>query len=187
MSEILEEGGRIAEDDNLILVPEGLYRVKYLHYETRRSSGKFSPKVVMFFAISETGAYQNLVLAKFYNVSRIDGSARRGGGFVPARRGDLYRDYVRLLTEPHRTDRIRLSRYGDHEWDVNVVTVVTDSSDRSIPETARYSKISAIIAPSASSHPCRTSALARPSSSLTYPTLDGSRELGFKKSGESFA
>jgi hypothetical protein len=151
MNGAVEDGGRLDVDDQLVLVPEGLYIARYRYYETRRSTGRFNPKVVMYFEIIEPGEGYGVKLPKFYNVRRIDGSPRVRGGFTPARRGDLYRDYLRLIREPARDDRVRLSEYANNDWIIRVNTVEIDGSERAIPEGARYSVISRLVEPAANS------------------------------------
>jgi hypothetical protein len=42
-----EDEGRLDPDDKLVLIPDGLYQARFLGHETRRSSGRFGPKVYM--------------------------------------------------------------------------------------------------------------------------------------------
>jgi hypothetical protein len=143
-----EDEGRLDSDDKLILIPDGLYQARFLGHETRRSSGRFGPKVYMYFEITAPEEFAGEVLVKYYNVKRISGSARRGGGFTPASRGDLCRDFSRLIDEPGRLDRIPLSRLKDKEWIIKVVSVTQDSKGRLLTSAVRYSKVEDIVGPS---------------------------------------
>ena len=87
------------------------------------------------------------MLMKYYNVKRISGSARRGGGFTPASKGDLCCDFARLIDEPGRLDRIPLSRLRDNEWIIKVVSVTQGSKCRLLATEVRYSKVEDIVGP----------------------------------------
>jgi hypothetical protein len=143
-----EDEGRLDPDDKLVLIPDGLYQARFLGHETRRSSGRFGPKVYMYFEITAPEEFAGEVLVKYYNVKRISGSARRGGGFTPSSKGALCRDFARLIDEPGRLDRIPLSRFRDKEWIIKVVSVLQDSKGRLLTSSLRYSKVEDIVGPS---------------------------------------
>ena len=171
-----EDEGRLDPDDKLILIPDGMYQARFLGHETRRSSGRFGPKVYMYFEITAPEEFAGEVLVKYYNVKRISGSARRGGGFTPASKGDLCRDFARLIDEPGRLDRIPLSRFRDKEWIIKVVSVLQDSKGRLLTSSLRYSKVEDIVGPNPSPSPGsrsrQTSSDPDPSPDPISPILD---------------
>lgn len=173
-SSVPEDEGRLDPDDNLVWIPDGLYQARFLGHETRRPSGKFGPKVYMYFEITTPVEFAGVVISKYYNVKRISGSARRGGGFTPATRGDLYRDFTRLIDEPGRPDRIPLSRLKDSGWIVKVVSVLEDSKGRLLAPAVRYSKVEEIVGPSPGpdSRSRQTPVDPDPSPDPAFPVLD---------------
>jgi hypothetical protein len=112
------------------------------------------------------------MLTRFYNPKAIAGSPRPGGGFVASPRSDLYRDHVRFFGKPDRRDRVRLSKFKQGEWEVQVSTVEKDSKDRAIPEEARDSKIESIIGPAPYSPSRPTSLAPEPDLNPSQPTAD---------------
>jgi hypothetical protein len=169
-----EDEGRLDPDDKLVLIPDGLYQARFLGHETRRSSGRFGPKVYMYFEITAPEEFAGEVLVKYYNVKRISGSARRGGGFTPSSKGDLCRDFARLIDEPGRLDRIPLSRFRDKEWIIKVVSVLQDSKGRLLTSAVRYSKVDDIVgsSPRPGSRSRQTSSDPDPSPDPAFLVLD---------------
>lgn len=175
MSEEYEEGGEIDPSDVLYLIPDGRYRVRYEWYETRLGFGK-TPKVVLNFVVTTPGDACGKPLQKYYNVNRLKGGPKRGGGFVPSMRGDLLRTVIGLFGEFSRNDRIAIRKlFGRQELEVITRTVVADSKGNELPEECHYSVIDVIVGPA----PAPSLALSRqtlpapkPSPNLTQPTPD---------------
>ena len=98
-----EEGGGVV-DGGCIAVPDGEYELRYFFYET--ALFWTSPKVVVHFAIAASDEYAGLPVCRFYNVKKLTGPCREYGGYIAPPRGDLAREYKRLIKEPDRMDRI---------------------------------------------------------------------------------
>jgi hypothetical protein len=175
MSEEYEEGGEIDPNDVLHLIPDGRYRVRYEWYETRLGFGK-TPKVVLNFVVTTPGDAFGTPLQKYYNVNRLKGGPKRGGGFVPSMKGDLLRNVISLFGEFSRNDRIAIRKlFGRQELEVITRTVVADSKGNELPEECHYSVIDVIVGPA----PALSLALSRqtlpapkPSPNLTQPIPD---------------
>ena len=175
MSEEYEEGGEIDPNDVLYLIPDGRYRVRYEWYETRLCFGK-TLKVVLNFVVTTPGGVFGTPLQKYYNVNRLKGGPKRGGGFVPSMRGDLVRDVFRLFGDFSRADRIAIRKlFGKYDLEVVTRTVVTDSKGNELPEECHYSVIDVIVGPVLAPAPAlsrQTLRSPKPSPNLTQPTPD---------------
>ncbi|MBM4231733.1 MAG: hypothetical protein FJ184_13530 [Gammaproteobacteria bacterium] len=149
MSQDLNDGGFVDPNDELILIPPGIYEAQFICYETRRLNGHFSAKVEITFEITDEGPYKGIRLKKYYPAKDIHGSPRLRGGFTVSPKSDLYRDYVRLIGKPSRADRIRLVRYEGRTIIIEIDTVTHDGNKRPIPEGAQYSVVRHIASVSA--------------------------------------
>ncbi len=137
-----EEGGGIVEGET-VLVPEGEYELRYVDYETATYYG--SPKVVVHYAIVEPDEYAGLPVDRFYNAKRLTGAPGRFGKYVVPRRGDLFREYSRLLGQPARLDRISFFRLKGKRVIGDVQTVHTDHKHEPLPEDDWYSRIRRLV------------------------------------------
>jgi len=136
------EGGGTVDGEN-VLVPEGEYELRYVDYETAIYYG--SPKVVVHYAIFEPVEYAGLPVDRFYNAKRLTGAPGRFGKYVATRRGDLFREYSRLIGQPERLDRILFSRLKGKRVIGEVQTVHTDHKHEPLPEDDRYSRIKKLV------------------------------------------
>jgi len=137
-----EEGGGTV-DGVCVLVPDGEYELRYVDYETASYYG--SPKVVVHYAIIEPDEYAGLPVDRFYNAKRLTGPPGRFGKYVAPRRGDLFREYSRLVGQPERLDRILFSRLKGKRVIGEVQTVHTDHKHEPLPEDDRYSRIKRLV------------------------------------------
>jgi len=136
-----EGGGTV--DGVCVLVPEGEYELRYIDYETANYYG--SPKVVVHYAIVEPNEYAGLPVDRFYNAKRLTGAPGRFGKYIAPRRGDLFREYSRLIGQPERLDRILFSRLKGKRVIGEVQTVHTDHKHEALPEDDRYSRIKRLV------------------------------------------
>ena len=172
MSQDVNDGGFVDPNDELVLIPPGVYEARFVCYETRRSNGQFSAKVVLTLEITDEGPHKGVRLQKYYPTKEINGTPRLRGAFTVSPKSDLYRDYVRLIGKPSRRDRIRLYRYTDYVLVVEVDTVTHDGNKRPIPEDAQYSVVRQIDSVSALLPPRQTSSAGDPNLNLSNPTPD---------------
>lgn len=172
MNQDVNDGGFVDPNDELVLIPPGVYQGRFICYETRRSNGHFSAKVVITVEITEEGSHKGVRLQKYYSVKEINGTPRPRGAFAVSPKSDLYRDYVRLVGKPSRRDRIRLNRYTEYVLVLEVDTVTHDGNKRPIPEDAQYSVVRQIDSVSALLPPRQTGSSGDPNLNLSNPTLD---------------
>ena len=137
-----EEGGGTV-DGECVLVPEGEYELRYVDYETATYYG--SPKVVVHYAIIEPEEYAGLPVDRFYNATKLTGPPGRFGKYVAPRRGDLFREFKRLIGQGERLDRLRFARLKDQRVIGEIQTVKTDHKHEELPEDDRYSRIKRLI------------------------------------------
>lgn len=142
LTEEPEEGGGTI-DGECVLVPEGEYELRYVDYETGMFFG--SAKVVVHYAIIDPEEYAGLPIDRFYNVQKLTGPPGRFGKYKAPRRGDLYREFKRLLGHDERRDRLRFARLKDQRVIAEIQTVKTDHKHEQLPEHDRYSRIRRLI------------------------------------------
>jgi len=65
-----------------------------------------SPKVIVHFAIVASDEYASLPVCRFYNAKKLTGPCGKFGAYIAPPRGNLAREYKRLVGGPNRTDRI---------------------------------------------------------------------------------
>ena len=136
------EGGGIV-DGECVLVPEGEYELRYVDYETATYYG--SPKVVVHYAIVEPDEFAGLPVDRFYNAKKLTGPPGRFGRYVAPRRGDLFREFKRLIGRSERLDRLRFAQLKDQRVIGEIQTVTTDHKHEELPEDDRYSRIRRLI------------------------------------------
>ena len=137
-----EEGGGTV-DGECILVPEGEYELRYVDYETVIYFG--GPKVVVHYAIVGPDEYAGLPVNRFYNATKLTGPPGRFGRYVAPRRGDLFREFRKLIGQDQRLDRLRFARLRNRRVIGEIQTVTTDHKHEELPDDDRYSRIKRLI------------------------------------------
>jgi hypothetical protein len=123
------------------LVSPGVYNLIFLHHETMVLSRK-SLKLALWFRIVTMGEHYGAKLPRYYNVARIEGKPRRGGGFRVGWSSAFTREYAALFNSlPARTDRIPMSPFEGAEVRGRVRTVTTGWRQKPIPALLQYSVI----------------------------------------------
>ena len=136
-----EGGGTV--DGECVLVPEGEYELRYVDYETAIYFG--SPKVVVHFAIVRPEEYAGLPVDRFYNVKQLTGPLGLHGNYVSARRGDLIREYRKIVGRTGRLDRISFMPFKDQRIIGQIETVRSDYKRDPLPESEYYSRIRKLV------------------------------------------
>jgi len=137
-----EEGGGTV-DGECILVPEREYELRYVDYETAIYYG--SPKVVVHYVIIEPEQYAGLPVDRFYNVTRLIGPPGRFGKYVASHRGNLFREFKKLIGHTERLDRLRFAQLKGQRVIGEIQTVKTDHKHQELPEDDRYSRIKRLL------------------------------------------
>jgi hypothetical protein len=136
---------KLTEGDDSPLIPEGEYEMAYLYHTTWMFMGR-QPKVVVYFAIIESGDHFQVVLPAYYNAIKLIGKRGKSGEFKVAKKSYLVRDFCRALPKQPlpRLDRIPLTILKSVIVRGAVVTVKKDFEQRDIPEAAQYSRVARI-------------------------------------------
>ena len=142
LTEEPDEGGGVV-DGECVLVPEGEYELRYVDYETATYYG--SPKVVVHYAIIEPEEFAGLPVDRFYNAKKLTGPPGRFGKYVAQRRGDLFREFKKLVGRAERLDRLRFARLKGQRVIGEIQTVKIDHKHEELPEDDRYSRIRRLI------------------------------------------
>ncbi len=142
LTEEPDEGGGTV-DGECVLVPEGEYELRYVDYETATYYG--SPKVVVHYAIVEPDEFAGLPVDRFYNAKKLTGPPGRFGKYVAQRRGDLFREFNRIIGQVERLDRISFARLKDKRIIGDIQTVQTDHKHEPLPDDDQYSRIKRLV------------------------------------------
>ena len=137
-----DEGSGVVEGDT-ILVPEGEYELRYVDFETADYFGK--AKVFVHFAIIKPEEYAGLPIDRYYSVKRLTGPPQRFGKYVAKPRGNLIREFKRIVGRADRLDRISFRRFKDLRIIAEMQTVRRDYQRRPLDEDDYYSKISRLV------------------------------------------
>ena len=142
LTEEPDEGGG-SVDGVCVLVPDGEYELRYVDYETAMYYG--SPKVVVHHAIVEPDEFAGLPVDRFYNAKKLTGPPGRFGKYIAPRRGDLFREFKRLIGRVDRLDRISFKKLKGKRIVGNIQTVVIDHKHEELPVDDRYSRIRRLV------------------------------------------
>ena len=142
LTEEADEGGG-SVDGECVLVPEGEYELRYVDYETATYYG--SPKVVVHYAIIEPEEFAGLPVDRFYNAKKLTGPPGLFGKYIARRRGDLFREFNRIIGRVERLDRISFARLKGKRIIGDIQTVQIDHKHEELPEDDRYSRIRRLI------------------------------------------
>ena len=142
MSDDLEQGGVLDPREEPIVLRPGIYKVRYSHYETYASRGKYTDKIGLFFTLLEPEQYANRLIPRYFNVESVGKPIGRGGKFKPSRRGKFIRFYIGLFGAPERPDRLPIrSMFGNRIWNAYIDLVASDADGEPIPDETCYSVV----------------------------------------------
>lgn len=139
--EPVESGGEIY--GACVAVPDGEYELRYIDYETAMFFG--NPKVILHCAIVEHEEYAGLPVDRFYSVKRFIGQPGRYGNYVAPVRGDLFREFKRVVKEPKRLDRISFESLRGKRLIGEIRTVTWDHQHNPLSNEDQYSRIARLI------------------------------------------
>ena len=128
--------------DELVIVPEDLYIVKFIHYEIGKSWN--GDKVIVRFAIVE-GEYVGIPLTRFYNVKLIGRGTNSSQCFEAPSRGALVREFRTLFPDFLLQPQVDLNAYKDKLIRAMVDTVDKDGLKQELANPNRYSVIRKLI------------------------------------------
>jgi hypothetical protein len=134
----------IIEDDQAPLIPEGIYTVGYLDYET----GIYfkCPKIMFRFQVISNDECNGTILNFICPVKCLTEPPKRYGKFkLPGPNSKLRRVYTKLFGKLKRGDRMSLRKFRDKIILIRVKTVTKDSLGNDIGEVNWYSKIDELI------------------------------------------
>lgn len=132
----------IVKDDTSILIPEGIYELAVLHYETRIIFGR---KVILWFSVVSPKKYAGLIIPCYYNVTKHIGPQMVGGKFEVGRNRKFVRDYLNVFGDVEELSEIDIDNYIGKTVLGKVVTVTQGSQKEKIPNCLQYSRVSDLI------------------------------------------
>lgn len=135
--------GAIAGDRPVRIEP-GEYELAFQFHRTLFLFGR-APKLCCFFKIVTLGKYFEVIVPRYYNVQSLAGKPRKGGAFKVGWHSDFVREYATIFGLPLRPNRISTEIFKTAIVRGRVDTVSTNSRQRSIPESLRYSVITELM------------------------------------------
>jgi hypothetical protein len=140
------DGGEIEISfPDLPLIEAGEYQLAFVSHRTLMLFGK-APKVALRFRVVTLGKAHGVMLDRFYNVQKIIGAPRKGGGFQPSRHGDFLTEYMSLFPlRVKRLDRLTLAPFRNVVITGKVGTVTNNAKQKALPEPLQYSVIQELI------------------------------------------
>lgn len=126
------------------LIPEGIYLLAFNHHETVFQFRSY--KLVLHFRVVTPGPAFGVRLCRYYAVRSVATKSRqKGGQFKVGQKSDFFREFCRVFGAPARADRITPATYRNTVVLGEVVTVTRGHDQQTIPDGARYSKVSRLI------------------------------------------
>lgn len=125
-------------------IPDAKYELAFVSCETRllHVSGK---KLVVWYRLISPGKYNGIILARWYNVSRMIGQVGQSGGFKAGPKSDFTREWAAIFGSiPHRLDRFPVTNLSKVIVQGYTRVVQMDARRNPIPESAQYSVIDRI-------------------------------------------
>lgn len=130
-------------DRPVTLIPEGIYELRYLYYETWQWGDQ--PKIIATFEVL-CGPHTGEPLYRYYNVKAVEGIDVRNGKFKPPNgpRSNIVSDYRRLSGD-RVARRVTLDFLRGTTIEAEVKTVNRDSKRKLASEDQHYSKVHRLI------------------------------------------
>ena len=123
-------------------VPEGIYIVKYIGYETGISWN--SKKVTVKFSIAQ-GKYEGMPLVRYYNAITLENPIGANGVYTVGDLGYLVKEFRTLFPSIQATSEIDLNLYKDKLIRVEVETVNKTGVGEELSKSNCYSVIRRLI------------------------------------------
>ena len=98
-----------------------------------------------FCAIVEHEEYAGLPVDRYYNVKRLIGQPGRYGNYVAPVRGDLFREFKRVVKKPKRLDRISFESLRGKRLIGEIKTVTHDHQHNPLSDEDQYSRIKRLV------------------------------------------
>ncbi len=127
-------------DGDLPLLPNGKYEAVFTTWFTGTLFKQ--PKVVLIYTIT-SGEFFGVEIPKYYNVKRLKSKAGNRGKFIAKPRGDLLKDFYKLLpTHPKvRFDQVPITKLGKQPIEITVGTVTKDYLQNKYADQMKYSLV----------------------------------------------
>ena len=106
-----------------------------------------APKLILKFSIVDFGSYQGIVLARYYNVTKLIGMVGQNGRFKAKPTGDFLIEYCTLFPGQSitRLDRIPMVLLYNEIIIGKVRTVTKNNQQRKLPDQLKHSVIGELI------------------------------------------
>ena len=127
-------------DGDLPLIKSGKYEAVFKTWFTGTLFKQ--PKVVLIFTIT-SGEYFGIDIPKYYNVKRLKNKAGNRGKFIAKPRGDLLKDFYKLLpVHPKvRFDQVPITKLGNQPIEITVGEVTKDYLQNKYADQMKYSLV----------------------------------------------
>lgn len=132
----------IVNDDKSVWIPEGIYELAFVNYETRIIFGR---KVILWFSVVKPEEYGGVIVPCYYNVNKHIGPQMEGGKFEVGRNRKFVRDYLNIFKDIEDPSDIDIENYHGKIVIGRVITVKQGSQKEKIPKCLQYSRVSEII------------------------------------------
>jgi hypothetical protein len=125
------------------LVPEGIYRLRFLGWSTHILFQR-AHKVALHFAVMDMGEHFGKRVLRWYNAT-VKAPIGQNGRFKVGWSSDLLREYATLVGMPSRADRIALTRYEPLLLLGKIETVDSTSRQEKLPLELQYSVVRKLV------------------------------------------
>lgn len=124
------------------LIPEGIYKLRFLYHETVYA---FDKKVKLVFEVVTPGDYYGTELARNYNVDDYTGRPMRNGSFVVGTGRAFVREYLNVFGDVKSLRDIKVQNYEGQTINGRVRTVKRGARRVEIQESIQYSVIDELL------------------------------------------
>ena len=127
----------VEDTERPVLLANSVYRVELVEWKKHWLFRM--PKLVMVFALVDSGEHNGALLKAYYNVEWT-GDAFRAGW-----KSYFCRDYQHCFGQVNSIESYDMKRFKDVIVKAEVTTVITDAEDRELSPVNQYSRISRLV------------------------------------------
>lgn len=132
----------VIKDNNSVLIPEGIYTLKFIQHETTQLWGK---KVILSFEVVDVSDYYGVEMKRYYNIDNFIGPQKVGGAFDAGKGSAYVKEYMDIFPDTRDIAEINIDNFKGKTVLGKVSTVKSDHRKQSIHECLQYSRIERLI------------------------------------------